>query len=118
MSMLRDISHLEYIVYYCKRLEDMRNRFGDSIERLDADLDYKDAVIINIAQIGENIVGLSDAFKREHNIVPWVDIKDFGNVVISGYDSISIELLYTAITVEMPKLKKYCEEQLKKSVNQ
>ncbi|MDR0621901.1 MAG: hypothetical protein LBJ61_08505 [Deltaproteobacteria bacterium] len=71
MSIFHDNSYLEHIIYHCQRLEDIHKRFGDSLEQLKADVNFKDLLIQQITQIDKNIVHLSDDFKQEYGEILW-----------------------------------------------
>ena len=112
MSIIHDISYLEHIIYHCQRLEGMRKRFGDSLENLKADEDFRDLVIQQITQIGENINSLSAIFKQENNKIPWRNIVIFRNDVVHKYKNLRLDILYSIIIDAIPMLKQYCEERL------
>ena len=44
--MNRDTNIISHIIGYCLRIEDARQRFGDSFEALAADFDYKSSVAV------------------------------------------------------------------------
>ena len=49
----RDKDNLAAILDYCDRISSIVERFGDSFEKYGADADYRDAVLMNVFQIGE-----------------------------------------------------------------
>ena len=58
-----------------------------------------------IIQIGENVSRLSEEFREKHNQVPWRSIKDMRNIVTHKYESAEFDVLWYALTVEVPELK-------------
>lgn len=112
MSISHDIRHLEHIIYYCQRLEDIRKRYGDSLEQLRADEDFKDVAIYQVIQIKGHMVRFTDNFKQKYGKILWREIIDFGNIAAYQYYTRNLDILFSTITTIMPNLKKYCEELL------
>ena len=52
MTMIRNKNILNHIASYCLRIENSCQRFGDSLEALVADFDYKSTVAMYVLQIG------------------------------------------------------------------
>ena len=112
MSINRDIGCLEHIVYHCQRLEDVRKKYGDSVEQLSLNLDYKEIVTVNIEYVGANIAYLSNNFKQLNSEITWNEFEDFGIFVRTNYRIVTPGSLYFAISKKIPRLKDYCEKQL------
>ena len=49
----RNTLYIQRILEYCERIEAAVSRFGDSYDAFINDADYRDAVCMNIFQIGE-----------------------------------------------------------------
>lgn len=60
----RDKDNLAAILDYCDCISSIVERFGDSFEKYSADADYRDAVLMNVFQIGEASNRLSDECKE------------------------------------------------------
>ena len=118
ISIFHDINYLEHIIYHCNRLEQICNMFGDSIEKLDANINYKELTVFNITQICENINCLSEDFKQIHDTISWNEIKKVMNYIVHRYKLGTSELLYSIITSLVPKIKVYCQGQLDKILAQ
>jgi len=106
----RDIEILKKVIGYCDEIEAARGRFGDSIDALVADTDYKNAVSMCILQIGELTTHLSGEFKKKYSAQPWQDITGMRNVAAHHYGKFDVEILWKTISVKIPELKAYCQE--------
>ncbi len=49
----RDKDNLAAILDYCDRISSIVERFGNSFEKYSTDANYRDAVLMNVFQIGE-----------------------------------------------------------------
>ena len=52
-----------------------------------------------------NVDKLSDNFKEKHNHIPWRSIKDMRNIMTHKYESAEFDVMWYALTVEVPELK-------------
>lgn len=52
-----------------------------------------------------NVDRLSDNFKQNHNHIPWRSIKDMRNIMTHKYESAEFDVMWYALTVEVPELK-------------
>ena len=112
----RDFDILEHIIRYCDEIKQARGRFGDNLESLQLDTQYKNAVAMCILQIGELVGHLTDDFKDEHNSVPWQKIKGMRNIAAHHYGKIDAAILYRTISERIPELHEYCYDILRLSV--
>lgn len=62
------------------------------------------AVIREFEIIGEAVGKLSDDLKNEHNQVKWQDIKDFRNMLTHEYFGIDLEIVWSVVIEDLPKL--------------
>ena len=106
----RDFDILEHIIRYCDEIKEARDRFGDSLESLRLDTQYKNAVAMCILQIGELVGHLTEEFKEEHNSVPWQKIKGMRNITAHHYGKIDAVILYRTISERIPELHEYCND--------
>ena len=53
MKESRDYGILLRMIEHCKRIVELRERFGDNLESFSSDLAYEEAVNMNIFQLGE-----------------------------------------------------------------
>ena len=107
-SSRRNIDVLEKISDYCIQIQNARKRFGDTLEALKTDNDYKNAVAMCILQIGELTTLLSDEFKAVYSDMPWQDIKRMRNIAAHRYGEFDVEVLWGTVSDDIPALENYC----------
>src|SRR5947209_3702143 len=86
----------------------------DSIERYTvggkrqflADERTQDAVIYNLAIIGEAVKKLPLALRTAHPSIPWKSIAGMRDIVIHDYDSTDIPVIWNAVRRDLPRLRK------------
>ncbi len=69
------------------------------------DLKSFDAVLMNFIIIGEAVGRLSFDFKHENSHVPWIQIKQFRNIVAHDYFGVDAEEVWQIVQNHIPKLK-------------
>lgn len=104
----RNADVLGHIVDYCNEIERTINRFGKKYEEFSKDSVFQNAVALCVLQIGELTTHFTDEFKNTYNEIPWNQIKALRNVVAHNYGKIDKETLWETITLDIPKLKEYC----------
>ena len=70
MNSNRDFIFIKHILQYCDRIEKAKARFKLTLEVLEADAEYKDAVSMKVLQIGELATLLSKDFKSANDQIP------------------------------------------------
>ena len=90
----RDKDNLAAILDYCDRIISIVERFGSSFEQFNQDEDYRDAVLMNVFQIGEATNRLSDDCKEIMNSVPWHEFYGARNVIAHGYIKVKNEIIW------------------------
>lgn len=68
-----------------------------------------------VLQIGELSGKLTDEFKSIYNKMPWYDIISMRNRTAHAYERVDMEILWKIATTNIPELKSYCENILKKN---
>lgn len=106
----RDKDNLAAILDYCDRISSIIERFGNSFEIYKTDADYRDAVLMNVFQIGEASNRLSDECKEIFNSIPWHEIYGTRNVIAHGYVKVNNEIIWDIIERDIPLLKKEIAE--------
>ena len=101
----RDKDNLAAILDYCDRIISIVERFGSSFEQFNQDEDYRDAVLMNVFQIGEATNRLSDDCKEIMNSVPWHEIYGARNVIAHGYVKVKNEIIWEIVEEDIPLLK-------------
>jgi len=72
-----------------------------------------DASMMQFVVIGEVISRLDEAFKEEHNEIPWQKIKDFRNIIAHDYFGIDADEIWDIIHGKLLPLKSGIQELLK-----
>ena len=89
----------------------------DSIERYTyqgeafffADEKTQDAVIYNLAIIGEAVKQLPKAIRNQHASIPWKKIAGMRDVIIHDYDRTEIRTIWNVVHRDLPLLRKMIE---------
>lgn len=63
------------------------------------------AVIRYFEIIGEATKNIDSSFKKNHSEVEWLDMSDFRNFLIHDYIDVDPEVIWKAMTVDIPLLK-------------
>lgn len=93
------------------------------IENYTADLSYedfikndlvRDAVLRNLEVIGEAAKSIPDEVREEYSAVPWKRIIGLRNIVIHEYFGVDFENIWKIIKENIPEVKPYIEQILKK----
>lgn len=105
----RDLSIVFHMLSYCEQIDETMERFGRSQDIFMHDKIYRNAAALCILQIGELVGKLSDDFRREHNQIPWQQIKATRNIVVHSYGSVDPTVTWEIITEDIPALKAYCQ---------
>jgi uncharacterized protein with HEPN domain len=98
---------------------DWRLRAQDILDAIDAIRDYTvgtdypafardrkttDAVLRNIAIIGEAASRIPEEIQLASPDIPWADMRDMRNVVIHGYFGVDKQILWDTIRTDLPSL--------------
>ena len=108
----RDIFLLEAIVDFCDRIFETLGQNEITKENFLEDLDLQDMCAFRVEQIGEIVNSLSDKFKDNSPEMPWHLIVGFRNIVAHAYGSVNMELLWSIIDKDLPKLRDFCAKQI------
>lgn len=110
----KDKRLLEKIVFRCNRIQNSVQKFGLDYDIFLNNADYQDSVSMNILQIGEYAGKLSDNYVKETtDFVDWRAIKGMRNYFAHAYDSMDFDMIWHTVKFDIPKLKAFCESELK-----
>ena len=96
----------------------------DAIEKIESyisDVNYDqfvsndmmvDAVLRELAVIGEATNKLSDDFRQRHTEMPFRDIIDMRNILIHNYTGVNYKIVWETCKEDLPKLKKLIDDLL------
>lgn len=88
----------------------------DKIENYISDVDFKafasnnmmiDAVVRELAIIGEATNNLSDDFRKNHPEIPFRDIIDMRNILIHDYAGVNVTIVWDTYRKNLPELKRF-----------
>ena len=71
----------------------------------------RDAVLRRLETLGEATSHLSVELRGRHPDIDWRKIADFRNVLAHGYIDLNMDLLWQAITEDLPALKTVIEQE-------
>ncbi|BAL00608.1 hypothetical protein OBV_34090 [Oscillibacter valericigenes Sjm18-20] len=111
-----DLQRLKHIRDYCTEIEKTIDRYGDSFEVFDRDADFQRSISFSILQIGELSGGLSAEYRQSTaDRIQWGPIKGMRNLVAHSYGNMSRDVIWETAITDIPVLKQFCEEQLRKA---
>lgn len=106
----RDQTYIQRMIEHCDRILEARERFGDSYEDFVNDADYRDAVCMNIFQIGELVNQISDETKERHDEIPWSKMYGTRNILAHAYIKVDDKVIWQTVEDDIPELKAKLEE--------
>ena len=113
----RDKSILQHMIEHCDKIQKALNRFGDDFETFKNDDVLRDAVSMNLQQIGELAKKFSDEFlnatRPEMN---WRAITGMRNLFAHDYGSMDIERIWETAVNDIPQLSEYCKSKLESGI--
>jgi uncharacterized protein with HEPN domain len=75
-----------------------------SRDELEKDVVLGAALIRWVGIVGEAAARLSDSFRKSHPEIPWAEIAGMRNHLVHGYFAVDADLLWVAVTIEIPGL--------------
>ena len=104
--MRNDEARVVDIIESCDQLIE---HVGEDHGRFEADPVVQAAAQRWLEIIGEAAARLSDDFKAEHPDVAWLDLVGMRNILAHGYFHVDSDVMWTAITGDVPKLRSALE---------
>ena len=101
----RDKDYLATILDHCDRVSSCVERFGKDLDIFLGDADFRDAVMMNIFQIGEASNQLGDECREMMSDVPWSQIYGMRNRIAHAYLKVDDEIVWDVAVNDIPKLK-------------
>ena len=108
----RDVDRLMSILDHCDRIESTYERIDKSYEIFSKDADFRDAILMNIVQIGEIAARLSDECRDRLSELPWFNIIGTRNIIVHGYIKVDDEIVWNIIENDIPALKTRIEQDI------
>ena len=95
--------HAKSVLSYCSECKEL-NDFQDNSMRVEA-------CVFNLMQIGELAkTSLSDGTKQIIKTIPWNQIYGMRNRIVHGYSGVNMQIIWDAITDDLPKLVEELEK--------
>lgn len=102
------------------RLEDIYDALvliSEYIRNVDYDAWTKDrktvdAVIRNLEIIGEAASHVPESIQKQHDDIPWYQMKAMRNILIHEYFGVDIDVLWQTVQEDLPPLKAYLKKVL------
>ena len=102
----RDIDCLNSMLDHCDRIDQLKERFGDSFDAFANDSAYIDAALMNIFQIGELSNQLSEECRETLNETPWHQIYGTRNIIAHAYVKVDNTVIWNIVENDIPRLRK------------
>ena len=87
---------------------------GRTFEQIAADGDLRAALERHLEVLSEASRHLPEAWKAEHNSIPWRNIADLGNVIRHAYDEVDLGILWDISEKYLPELRRAVDAMLEK----
>jgi len=104
-----DLQRIQHIKTYCEDIAETVVRFGNDYNIFESDKDFINSVSMNMMQIGELSVGLSDAFKdATRHQIQWGALKGMRNLFAHAYISMNKSVIWESATRDVPAVLDFC----------
>jgi len=88
----------------------LRHTAGMDAEALGGDDWAMDAVLHNLAVIGEAAARLPQSFIEGHPSISWGEMRDLRNLVIHEYFGVDVDIIWNTIQDDLPELVRELEK--------
>lgn len=100
--MKEDIEDIQQFVSNCSFEDFIQNKI------------VKKAVCMSLINIGELSKSLSSTYRSEHKEIPWKNIAGLRDVTAHKYHTLNLDIVWAVVTIEIPKLEAFIDNQLEK----
>lgn len=104
-----DLVYLRHISECVQRIE---KNVSVGLDEFLASETLKDATLRNLQTMSEATQRLSQDLKADHPTIDWENIAGFRNILVHNYLGIDMELVWTIIERDVPKLKNTINEMI------
>ena len=99
-----DVVFIKHILHSIEKIEEFTSGFSKK-QFMDSVL-VQDAVIRRLEILGEASKNISAGFIAEYKDVPWGEMSKTRDILIHKYFGVDLELTWTIVLNDLPKLKK------------
>lgn len=115
-SLRTDFDILCHILRYCERIENIIERFGSEEKIFQNDMAYRDAVSMNLLQIGELAGHLSEDYRSQtRRDMNWSAIKSMRNLFAHDYGNMDEHVIWNTAVESIQELKGFCLLEISKA---
>ena len=104
----KDSAILCKIIAYCDKVHAALERFGNTRETFESDIDYQSCCSMYVFQISEKSITLSESLKSANPHVPWQMIRGMRNILAHNYEALKVDRLWETMQNDLPKLREDC----------
>jgi uncharacterized protein with HEPN domain len=108
-----DAALIKAIIFYCDKIEQGRERFGDDEVEFLEDEFYQYSCSFCLFQIGEFVKVLSKDVTEKYPEMPWSDIAGMRDIIGHNYGKMSMRIVWKTITRDVPILMDVCNKILR-----
>jgi uncharacterized protein with HEPN domain len=112
MSTSVETDILRHNLSHCEEIEEAKATLGTSLEVLRLNSLYRNAMAMNVLQIGELANNLSLDFRKAHGEMPWDDMIKMRHIAVHRYGKFSLEVLRRTMINDIPELILFCQDRL------
>lgn len=105
---------LEKIIKYCEEIDATCEQFESSLEEFTNNFIFRNACSMCILQIGELCKNITDDLRETETQIPWKQWCGIRDIFAHQYSNMDYEIAWDTIKIDIPELKKNCEELLKR----
>ena len=80
--------------------------YTDGMDKAAFEADQRtfDAVLMNLALIGEAAAGLPEGVARKYSDIPWPRMRGLGNLIIHDYAAVKKDTIWETVTINLREL--------------
>jgi len=105
----RDAEWLQNVLDAIGKVE-WRTRGGRTL--FDADDVLQDAIIRQVAIIGQAVKRLSEDVKRTYPDIPWREIAGMRDILVHDYNDVDLDIVWAVVEKDLPALKAVVQKAL------
>lgn len=111
MKVKDDLIYIEHMLDCIHRIDE----YIDDKERFYASRLVQDAVIRNLQTMAESSQRLASEIKQQFDDVPWKEISGFRNILVHDYLGVDLDVIWSVVEQELPRLEQALSSYLEKS---